>query len=34
VSSTIAVSRPPAQMIDLNANEAAAQGVEPEASIG
>jgi glutamine amidotransferase len=37
VSSTIAVSRPPAQMIDLNAKEAAAQGVleaEAEASAG
>jgi predicted glutamine amidotransferase len=34
VSSTVAVSRQPAQMIDLNAKEAAAQGVEPEASIG
>jgi predicted glutamine amidotransferase len=32
VSSTIAVSRPPAQMIDLNAKEAVTQGVEPEAA--
>jgi glutamine amidotransferase len=34
VSSTIAVPDPPALMIDLNAREAAAQGVEREASAG
>jgi len=34
VTSTIAVPDPPAQLIDLNAREAAAQGVEPGAGTG